>query len=697
MDDELAIVQGVGSEIDAYVRSTFSEEQLKADLMRRGRKSFFIDISKVKDHSYLESWLKRYAAPLEYNVTGRQLAIHITQATRDAYWMRKKTARPDPLRVSSGPTPSPSVGSTKRTSAPPKSSEAKKKRIAPEENNRQQQDQWSNVAVHLLELDDDQAATVGDLLHSCGGRVVDMKDATHILVREEHTDLQKLAHNIDEAVWRRIVSVNWLNEVMFSNVSPMNFDVAKRFQPRWVLDELHRYRTSTSARPTLSRQSAREHMSPESMVQSTPVSSQRGIRLQSSSEQILKANMKQNDKAVTSSIRQNDKADSSAHHALTSVKPSHNSNPCPVEKSPSIATQSCTGVAVPQADVQRQMTISMSETMEFLKRERPEIIEANQLRFAINRSLQDFAIQVPTPSKQIPFKTSKSSESDWDLLGVTENADLAEVRAAYRAKALQAHPDKGGDPTLFHKIHKAYRVLQAKLTRTTDDVSPDTAQPETVLPLPRSKTIVAKGDFDLRNHRELVRQKFEQDGVDLSACIANMNQVIASLDLKENECGATNKNERGEIIYNQCFYLSLSSSYLGSFQRDLLSETALNLKRLIEAAVLAINADWEGKRVGEDVQAFSDFLYFALGSCAMLSELAVAVFDSCSGCVEIYVGRDFPSRGRQAEQRSNLLTILYVPGHYRALVPLGESPRPCLSEVIRALESQSVHYVTTYV
>ena len=43
-------------------------------------------------------------------------------------------------------------------------------------------------------------------------------------------------------------------------------------------------------------------------------------------------------------------------------------------------------------------------------------------------------------------------------------------------------------------------------------------------------------------------------------------------------------------------------------QVSLLHETALHLKRVIEAAVLRAHPEWAGSRVGEDVQAVCHFL-----------------------------------------------------------------------------------------
>ena len=45
------------------------------------------------------------------------------------------------------------------------------------------------------------------------------------------------------------------------------------------------------------------------------------------------------------------------------------------------------------------------------------------------------------------------------LLGVPRNATTAEVRKAFRGKALEQHPDRGGDEESFRLLSKAYDVL----------------------------------------------------------------------------------------------------------------------------------------------------------------------------------------------------------------------------------------------
>ena len=44
----------------------------------------------------------------------------------------------------------------------------------------------------------------------------------------------------------------------------------------------------------------------------------------------------------------------------------------------------------------------------------------------------------------------------WTILGVTSNATAAELKAAYRKRALETHPDHGGDPDAFRALKAAY-------------------------------------------------------------------------------------------------------------------------------------------------------------------------------------------------------------------------------------------------
>ena len=310
----------------------------------------------------------------------------------------------------------------------------------------------------------------------------------------------------------------------------------------------------------------------------------------------------------------------------------------------------------------------------------------------------------------------------------------------------------------------------------------------------------------LKDHSELVRGLFAKDNAKskrgrrgggrsagsssvstkgpvttLERSVRSQAAALAELNLVPVEGGESNVNEQRETIHNSCFYLSLAASYLsgaGAFAEDptasyyLATKDALNgdggetvrmdvaalprrekkvtrrlalqLKRAVEAAVLLVHPDWARNGVvGENVQAFSDFLVYALDSDSVLGHWAVAVFDEASGFADVYRGRRYgkaypPTRvagtpeGKggganggggeafryhdcdAATRRATTLTLRYIPGHYQPLLPeltrlaaereeRGEEggrrrrrrQRPALEDVLGALERHEVLHVVT--
>jgi len=74
------------------------------------------------------------------------------------------------------------------------------------------------------------------------------------------------------------------------------------------------------------------------------------------------------------------------------------------------------------------------------------------------------------PEKKVPEKTS-DREGHYQILGIPRWASVREVLAAYKKRALQTHPDKGGDAKLFRQVREAFEVLADAEKRAAYDGS----------------------------------------------------------------------------------------------------------------------------------------------------------------------------------------------------------------------------------
>lgn len=61
------------------------------------------------------------------------------------------------------------------------------------------------------------------------------------------------------------------------------------------------------------------------------------------------------------------------------------------------------------------------------------------------------------------------SKDYYNILGVGKSASAAEIKTAFRKKAHQYHPDKGGDAEKFKEINEAYQVLSSPEKRQQYD------------------------------------------------------------------------------------------------------------------------------------------------------------------------------------------------------------------------------------
>jgi molecular chaperone DnaJ len=51
------------------------------------------------------------------------------------------------------------------------------------------------------------------------------------------------------------------------------------------------------------------------------------------------------------------------------------------------------------------------------------------------------------------------------VLGLAPGAALVELKRAYRKRALETHPDQGGDAEAFQAVQRAYEKLTAPVKR----------------------------------------------------------------------------------------------------------------------------------------------------------------------------------------------------------------------------------------
>jgi DnaJ domain len=69
----------------------------------------------------------------------------------------------------------------------------------------------------------------------------------------------------------------------------------------------------------------------------------------------------------------------------------------------------------------------------------------------------------PAPKPQRPRVAPPTSA--WALLGLAPGASLAELKRAYRQRALETHPDQGGEAEQFLQVQRAYEKLAAQLAK----------------------------------------------------------------------------------------------------------------------------------------------------------------------------------------------------------------------------------------
>ncbi len=76
----------------------------------------------------------------------------------------------------------------------------------------------------------------------------------------------------------------------------------------------------------------------------------------------------------------------------------------------------------------------------------------------------------PKPEREpgaVPHPAPRPSgeASIWSVLGLTARASSEEVKAAYKRRALELHPDRGGQAAHFRQLHAAYEEALRRLAK----------------------------------------------------------------------------------------------------------------------------------------------------------------------------------------------------------------------------------------
>lgn len=64
-----------------------------------------------------------------------------------------------------------------------------------------------------------------------------------------------------------------------------------------------------------------------------------------------------------------------------------------------------------------------------------------------------------------PSRVVAEPGSIWELLGVTSDATEAELKVAFRKRAIELHPDQGGDEEVFRRLVSAHAEAQRRIKK----------------------------------------------------------------------------------------------------------------------------------------------------------------------------------------------------------------------------------------
>lgn len=114
----------------------------------------------------------------------------------------------------------------------------------------------------------------------------------------------------------------------------------------------------------------------------------------------------------------------------------------------------------------------------------------------------------------------------YETLGVSKSADAAAIKKAYRKKAMDTHPDRGGDPAAFQSVELAHRVLSDKGKRARYDETGD-AEEAPNNQLARAMEVVAQVIDGVLQRPDAIHIDIIAEGKKaVKIAVANQNDVV---------------------------------------------------------------------------------------------------------------------------------------------------------------------------
>lgn len=88
----------------------------------------------------------------------------------------------------------------------------------------------------------------------------------------------------------------------------------------------------------------------------------------------------------------------------------------------------------------------------------PDLVMKEMLSRLEMSILEDLHTQIGKMIAKLQYRDS--SMNPFTILGVSSDATEEQVKSAYRAKANQCHPDKGGNQSEFIQVQAAYEAIK---------------------------------------------------------------------------------------------------------------------------------------------------------------------------------------------------------------------------------------------